>query len=98
MEDKDLLEHIVKALVDAPHAVTVERSVDEMGVLLCLTVAKDDMGKCIGKGGAMAKAIRTVMRGVGMKHNARVNVKVLEPSITEMDPVSFADATDVQEG
>lgn len=96
MEDKDLLEAMVQSLADDPSAVKIERSVDEMGVLLCLQVAKGDMGKVIGKSGAMAKALRTVMRGVGMKHNARINVKVLEPLVFS-DQGSFADAVDVQE-
>lgn len=78
-EDAELLDIIVRALVDFPDAVSVERSVDEMGVLLKLKVHKDDMGKVIGKAGNMAKAIRTLMRGIGMKKNARVNIKILEP-------------------
>lgn len=78
-QDQAFLEYVVKALVDAPDAVVINRTVDEMGVLLTLTVDAGDMGKIIGKDGNIAKAIRTLLRVVGMKHNARVNLKVNEP-------------------
>lgn len=78
-QDHAFLEYVVKALVDNPDAVEITRTVDEMGVLLTLTVAPEDMGKIIGKEGNIAKAIRTLLRVVGMKHNARVNLKVNEP-------------------
>lgn len=78
-QDYQFLEYVVKALVDNPDQVVIARSVDEMGVLLTLTVAADDMGKIIGREGNIAKAIRTLLRVVGMKHNARVNLKVNEP-------------------
>lgn len=79
-EDKQFLEVVVKALVDNPEAVSIERSVDEMGVLLTLDVHADDMGKIIGRSGNTAKAIRTLLRVVGMKHDARVNLKINEPA------------------
>ncbi len=79
-QDYQFLEYVVKALVDNPDDVAIARSVDEMGVLLTLTVNKDDMGKVIGRDGNIAKAIRTLLRVVGMKHNARVNLKVNEPA------------------
>lgn len=78
-QDHQFLEVVVKALVDNPDAVVITRSVDEMGVLLTLTVDASDMGKIIGREGNIAKAIRTLLRVVGMKHNARVNLKVNEP-------------------
>ena len=78
-QDQAFLDYVVKALVDNAEAVQVARSVDEMGVLLTLTVAPEDMGKIIGRDGNIAKAIRTLLRVVGMKHNARVNLKVNEP-------------------
>jgi uncharacterized protein len=77
--DQEFLEHVVKSLVDNPDDVTVNRTVDEMGVLLTLDVHKDDMGKIIGRSGATAKAIRTLLRIVGMKNEARVNLKINEP-------------------
>lgn len=77
--DHAFLEYVIKALVDNPDAVTITRTVDEMGVLLTLTVHPDDMGKIIGRDGNIAKALRTLLRVVGMKHNARVNLKINEP-------------------
>lgn len=78
-QDQDFLEFVVKALVDNPNDVVVNRTVDEMGVLLTLDVNKDDMGKIIGRAGNTAKAIRTLLRVVGMKNDARVNLKINEP-------------------
>jgi uncharacterized protein len=77
--DYAFLDFTVKALVDNPDAVTIVRTVDEMGVLLTLTVHADDMGKIIGKSGKTAESLRTLLRVVGMKHNARVNLKINEP-------------------
>ena len=81
--DEQFLEYVVKALVDNPNDVKITRTVDEMGVLLTLSVNKDDMGKVIGRSGATAKAIRTVLRVVGMKNDARVNLKIEEPEGSE---------------
>jgi len=77
--DKIFLEYVVKALVDNPNDVKIERNVDEMGVLITLTVNPADMGKIIGRMGNTAKAIRTLLRVIGMKNNARVNLKINEP-------------------
>jgi hypothetical protein len=82
-QDQTFLEYVVKALVDHPEDVKIRRTVDEMGVLLTLAVHKDDMGKIIGRSGATAKAIRTVLRVVGMKNEARVNLKIEEPEGSE---------------
>ena len=79
MSDKEFLEMLIKALVENPASVAIDRTVDEMGVLLTLTVDRADMGKIIGRQGNTAKAIRTLLRVVGMKHNARVNLKINEP-------------------
>lgn len=76
---KALLEQIVFALVSSPHEVSITASTDELGVLLSLQVAQADMGKIIGKEGSTAKAIRTVLRVVGMTEQARVNLKIVEP-------------------
>lgn len=78
--DKIFLEYVVKALVDNPNDVKIERTVDEMGVLITLTVNPADMGKIIGRMGNTAKAIRTLLRIIGMKNNARVNLKINEPA------------------
>ena len=77
--DAVFLEYVVKALVDNPSDVRVDRIVDEMGVLISLEVNPSDMGKIIGRDGNTAKAIRTLLRTVGMKNNARVNLKIDEP-------------------
>jgi predicted RNA-binding protein YlqC (UPF0109 family) len=79
MKDQEFVEYVVKELVDNPAKVKVERRVDEMGVLITLEVAGEDMGKIIGRDGATAKALRTLLRVVGMKNNARVNLKINEP-------------------
>jgi len=77
--DKEFLEYIVKELVDHPKDVKVERKVDEMGVLLSLKVNPEDMGQIIGREGSTAKAIRNLVRIVGLKNHARVNLKIEEP-------------------
>lgn len=77
--DQEFVEFIVKALVDNPDDVKTERKVDEMGVLIVLRVNQDDMGTIIGRAGSTAKAIRTLTRIVGLKKNARVNLKIEEP-------------------
>ncbi len=78
-KDINFLEFLVKSIVDHPEDVKVERKIDEMGVLLNLKVHKDDMGQVVGRKGATAKAIRSLLRIVGLKNNARVNLKILEP-------------------
>ena len=77
--DQAFLEYAVKALVDHPESVETTRTIDQMGVLLTLTVHPEDMGKIIGRSGNTAKSLRTLLRVVGMKNNARVNLKINEP-------------------
>jgi len=77
--DQAFLEYAVKALVDNPESIKTTRTIDQMGVLLTLTVHPDDMGKIIGKSGKTAEALRILLRVVGMKGNARVNLKINEP-------------------
>lgn len=77
--DQQFLEYVIKSLVDEPDQVKVNRTVDEMGVLLTLEVSAADMGKIIGRQGNTAKAVRTLLRVVGMKNNSRVNLKINEP-------------------
>ncbi len=86
MNDKEFLETVVKALVEKPEEVHIDRTVDEMGVLMTLSVNQNDMGKIIGRSGNTAKAIRTLLRVVGMKNNARVNLKINEPEGYEKQP------------
>lgn len=89
--DHEFLKFLIEAIVDKPEKVEIDRRVDEMGVLLTLTVDPSDMGKVIGKDGNTAKAIRVLLRVVGMKNNARVNLKVNEPVGGKKD-VPLADA------
>lgn len=77
--DQEFLEFLVKSLVDHPEDVRVDRKVDEMGVLLSLKVNRSDMGHIVGRQGGTAKAIRSLLRIVGIKNNARVNLKIEEP-------------------
>ncbi len=81
--DQEFVEFVVKQIVDKPEAVQVDRTVDEMGVLITLTVDPQDMGMVIGREGATAKAIRTLLRTVGARDNARVNLKINEPEGSE---------------
>jgi predicted RNA-binding protein YlqC (UPF0109 family) len=77
--DKEFIEYVVKMLVDKPEAVKVERKIDEMGVLISLDVDAQDMGMVIGRDGMTAKALRTLLRVIGARNNARVNLKINEP-------------------
>lgn len=79
MADKEFLEFVVKSIVDHPDDVKIERKVDEMGVLLSLSVNGQDMGQVVGRQGSTAKAIRSLLRIVGIKNNARINLKIEEP-------------------
>lgn len=80
IDDTQFLEYIIKALVNHPEDVKIKRTVDEMGVLMTLDVSPEDMGKVIGRSGNTAKAIRILLRVVGMKNNARINLKINEPA------------------
>lgn len=77
--DKGFLEFVVKSIVNHPDDVEVTRKVDEMGVLLNLKVNAEDMGQIIGRQGSTAKAIRTLLRVIGLKNHARINLKIEEP-------------------
>ena len=79
-QDQEFLDHIIKALVSHPEDVKITRNVDEMGVLLSLKVNPEDMGQVIGKNGSTARAIRSLVRIVGLKNHARVNLKIEEPA------------------
>lgn len=78
-EYMDVLVRIIDAVVEHKESVKINKSQDEMGVLVTLSVHKEDMGQVIGKSGAMAQAIRSVMRVIGAKGGARVSLKILEP-------------------
>ena len=91
--DTQFLEFVVKALVDNPNDVKIDRKVDEMGVLITLNVNPADIGKIIGRMGNTAKAIRTLLRVIGMKNNARVNLKKNEPEGGSPRPASASSRT-----
>ena len=84
--DKEFVEYVVKQIVNNPDDVKVERKIDEMGVLITLDVNPEDMGMIIGREGATAKALRTLLRVIGARNNARVNLKINEPEGAERKP------------
>jgi len=77
--DQEFVEMIVRAIVSNPEDVKTERTVDEMGVLITLHINQEDMGYVIGRSGQTARSIRTLLKIVGAKNNARVNLKIFEP-------------------
>lgn len=84
--DQEFVEYVVKSIVDHPDDVKTERRIDEMGVLITLDVNPEDMGQIIGRSGATAKSIRTLLRTIGAKNNARVNLKINEPEGSTRGP------------
>ncbi len=76
--DQQFVEYVVKSLVSKPDAVSIKRTVDEKGVLLELTVDAEDLGRVIGKRGATAQSIRTLLRALGTKNEARYNLKIVD--------------------
>lgn len=78
-KDQEFVEYVVKTLVNNPDKVKTERKVDEMGVLITLHIDPSDMGQVIGRSGQTIKAIRTLVKVVGAKNRARVNLKIAEP-------------------
>src|ERR1700689_4035378 len=79
--DQQFIEYVVKSLVGKPDAVRVDRRVDEKGVLLELTVDPDDLGRVIGKRGATAQSLRTLLRALGTKNDARYNLKIIDNGV-----------------
>lgn len=75
--DQQFVEYVVKSLVEHPEDVVVERLIDEKGVLLTLTVNPEDLGRVIGKRGGTAQSVRTLLRALGTKNNARYNLKIV---------------------
>jgi len=89
--DQEFLESLIKALVTHPEDVKVTREVDEMGVLLSLKINPEDMGQVIGRQGSTARSIRSLLRIVGLRNNARVNLKIEEPEGSKRAPRINAD-------
>jgi len=79
--DQQFVEYVVKSLVGKPDAVKIDRRIDEKGVLLELTVDPEDLGRVIGKHGATAQSIRTLLRALGTKNDARYNLKIVDNGI-----------------
>lgn len=100
--DQQFVEYIVKSLVDNPDAVSIERRIDEKGVLLELTVNPEDLGRVIGKRGATAQSLRTLLRALGTKNDARYNLKIVDvtggqtpsPAAATSSATSSDDSTD----
>lgn len=93
--DQEFVEYVVKSIVDHPEDVKIDRTIDEMGVLITLSVNPEDMGQVIGRQGATAKSIRTLLRVIGARNNARVNLKIMEPEggTSHQAPAAAAPAT-----
>ncbi len=99
--DVEFVEYVVKSIVDHPDDVKLDRDIDEMGVLITLTVNPEDMGQVIGRQGATAKSIRTLLRVIGARNNARVNLKINEPAGGSNAPTTAEQAAapvEVEEG
>lgn len=92
--DQQFVEFIVKSLVSKPEAVSIERRIDEKGVLLELTVDPEDLGRVIGKRGATAQSLRTLLRALGTKNDARYNLKIVDNGEPGMGGGSVASQTD----
>ena len=84
--DQQFVEYIVKTLVNNPDKVEIERSIDEKGVLLSLTVDPEDVGRVIGRRGATAQSIRTLLRALGTKNDARYNLKIVNDDAAPRAP------------
>ena len=94
--DQQFVEYIVKTLVNNPDKVQIDRTIDEKGVLLSLEVDPEDVGRIIGRRGATAQSIRTLLRALGTKNDARYNLKIVnnddyEPAAKEEAPVAESD-------
>jgi predicted RNA-binding protein YlqC (UPF0109 family) len=99
--DQDFVEFIVKSLVGKPEEVKIERRIDEKGVLIELTVDPEDLGRIIGKRGATAQSLRTLLRALGTKNDARYNLKIVDngpedyrPSRNDAAPAESAPVSD----
>lgn len=103
--DQQFIEYIVKSLVGNPDAVKVDRTIDEKGVLLELTVDPEDLGRVIGKRGSTAQSLRSLLRALGTKNDARYNLKIVDVDRPESErdtprsatPTSTSDDADDQD-
>lgn len=95
--DQQFVEFIVQSLVGNPDKVQVERKIDEKGVLLELSVDPEDLGRVIGKRGATAQSIRTLLRALGTKNDARYNLKIIDTAADGVDDKSSSKSSDDSE-
>lgn len=95
--DQQFVEYIVKSLVEHPDDVTVDRIIDEKGVLLTLTVNPEDLGRVIGRRGSTAQSLRTVLRALGTKNSARYNLKIVNNDQPESEAVTLSSEDQVSE-
>lgn len=98
--DQQFIEYIIKQLVSKPDAVKVDRTIDEKGVLLELTVDPEDIGRVIGKRGSTAQSLRNLLRALGTKNDARYNLKIVDVDRPEgaTEPVADKPAAKVSDG
>jgi len=96
--DQEFVEFIVKSLVNNPDAVQVERRIDEKGVLLELTVDPEDLGRVIGKRGGTAQSLRTLLRALGTKNDARYNLKIVDNGVAPTHQDRADDTHDANQG
>lgn len=89
--DQQFVEFIVKSLVNSPDRVQITRRIDEKGVLLELTVDPDDLGRIIGKRGATAQSLRTLLRALGTKNDARYNLKIVDNDLPASENQASSD-------
>src|SRR5215475_12180741 len=92
--DQQFIEYIVKSLVSKPDEVKIERRIDEKGVLLELTVDPEDLGRVIGKRGATAQSLRTLLRALGTKNDARYNLKIVDNGAPTLNPSPAGGSSD----
>lgn len=95
--DQQFIEYVVKSLVGKPDAVKVDRIIDEKGVLLTLTVDPEDLGRVIGKRGATAQSLRTLLRALGTKNEARYNLKIVDNGVPREERAPREDREDKRE-
>ncbi len=93
--DQQFVEYIVKSLVSNPDDVVLDRIIDEKGVLLTLTVNPDDLGRVIGKRGMTAQSLRTLLRALGTKNDARYNLKIVN---NDEDRENYTSSSDNESG
>jgi hypothetical protein len=96
--DQQFIEYVVKSLVGKPDAVHIDRRIDEKGVLLELTVDPEDLGRVIGKRGATAQSLRTLLRALGTKNDARYNLKIVDNGVPGQSSASDSSTASVDNG